>query len=64
MFLQVSVILFTGGGARSRRGVTGPGEGQFLGGSGPRGGVWWRLPRTATAAGSMHSTGMHSYFQM
>ena len=37
MFLQVSVILFTGGV---------PGE--------------YPLPRTATAAGSTHPTGMHS----
>ena len=29
------------------------------GGSGP-GGAWWRPPRTATAAGGRHPTGMHS----
>ena len=28
--------------------------------SGPRGGAWWRPPRTATAAGGTHPTGMHS----
>ena len=26
----------------------------------PGGGVWWRPPRTATAAGGTHPTGMHS----
>ena len=25
-----------------------------------QGGVWWRPPRTATAVGGMHPTGMHS----
>ena len=32
-----------------------------LGGSGP-GGAWWRPPETATAAGGMHPTGMHSCY--
>ena len=27
---------------------------------GPWGGAWWRPPGTATAAGGMHPTGMHS----
>ena len=27
-----------------------------------RGGAWWRPPRTATAAGGTHPTGMHSCF--
>ena len=42
MFLQVSVMLFTGG-------VLGPGR---VPGGDP--------PRTATAAGGTHHTGMHS----
>ena len=42
------------------RGVPGP-----AGVPGPRGawswrGAWWGPPRTATAAGGMHPTGMHS----
>ena len=43
------------------RGVPAPGR------SGPgvpaRGGAWWRPPRTATAAGGTHPTGMHSCFK-
>ena len=65
MFIQVSVILFTGGclvlGVPGPRGCLVPG-GQ---GSGPRGvsgrgGAWWRPPRTATTADGTHPTGMHS----
>ena len=33
------------------------------GGLWSQGGAWWRPPRTATATGSMHPTGMHSCFQ-
>ena len=70
MFLQVSVILFTGGvpgrggsapreGLLQGRGV--PGQGGLLrGGCLVRGGAWWRPPPTATAAGGTHPTGMHS----
>ena len=36
--------------------------GLLLGGSAPKGGVWWRPPRTATAVGGTHPTGMHSCF--
>ena len=50
------VCLSTGVGAWSR-GVPGPGGGV----PGP-GGAWWRPPRTATAAGGTHPTGMHSCF--
>ena len=32
----------------------------FRGVHGPGGGVWWRSPSTATAAGGTHPTGMHS----
>ena len=76
IFSQVSVILLIGGvwrlvpgGASSWGGVSGPG-GSLLGGSAPggcllqgvcSGGVPGGDPRgTATAAGGMHSTGMHS----
>ena len=31
-------------------------------GSGPGGDTWWRPPRTATAAGGTHPTGMHSCY--
>ena len=59
MFLQVSVILFTGGawswGVWSR-GCAFPGGGV----SGPGRGAYWRPPTTATAAGGTHPTGMHS----
>ena len=52
MFLQVSVILFTRGAAWSRWvlvwGLPGPG------------GAGGEPTRTATAAGGMHYTGMHS----
>ena len=56
MFLQLSVILFTGGvpglgGGVWSRGVPAPGW---------QGCVWWRPPRTATAAAGMHPTEMHS----
>ena len=30
------------------------------GGACSQGGAWWRLPQTATAAGSTHPTGIHS----
>ena len=49
MFLQVSVILFTGEGVPCPEG------------SGP-GGCLVETPRTATAAGGTHPTGMHSCF--
>ena len=56
MFLQVSVILFTGGEVPAPRGGSGPGgvpapwsEGCLV-----------ETPRTATAAGRTHPTGMHS----
>ena len=61
------MILLTGGGCVSAPQGGGPG-----GVSGPRGdwswggvcsgvgGAWWRPPGTATAAGGMHPTGMHS----
>ena len=54
MFLQVSVILFIWGGV--------PGLGGCLvrGVPGPGGVPGVDLPRTATAAGGMHPTGMHS----
>ena len=64
------MILLTGGG------VSGPKGGCLVqGGAAPRGGVcsrgmsapggaWWRLPRTATAAGGTHPTGMHSYLYL
>ena len=68
MFLQMSMILFTGG-------CLAPGGAWFRGGlvlgdacsggaccrgvPGP-GGAWWSPPRTATAAGGTHPTGMHS----
>ena len=35
------------------------GDACFQGGLVP-GGAWWRPPLTATAAGGMHPTGMHS----
>ena len=67
MFLQVSLILFTGGRACSG-GVPAPGGVWSWGVSGP-GGVpapggpgGEPLPPTATAAGGTHPTGMHSYF--
>ena len=72
MFLQVSVILFTGGflvpwggvpapgGCLVLEGVSGPGRRV----PGPGGclllGGLVDTPRTATAAGRMHPTGMHS----
>ena len=43
------MCLSTGGG------VSGPGGGVWLGGV-----AWWRPPRTATAAGGTHPTGVHS----
>ena len=52
------------GGVWSRGGVPGPGvcvHGPWGGGvPGPWGGGWWRPPKTATAAGGTHPTGMHS----
>ena len=36
--------------------------GLLRGGGGGIGGAWWRPPGTATAAGGMHPTGMHSCF--
>ena len=48
------------------RGVPGPGGCLVPGGAWSQGGLvwgvgaWWRPPRTATAAGSKHHTGMHS----
>ena len=52
------VCLSTGGDVWSPRclvpGVPGPG-----GGTWSRGDAWWRPPRTATAAGGTHPTGMH-----
>ena len=56
MFLQVSVILFTGGGAWSG-GVSAPKRGCLVPGGGVPGGD---PPPTATAAGGTHPTGMHS----
>ena len=76
MFLQLSVILFTGGACS--QGVPAPGGwgGLVLGGGG--GALVWGVPapggrvpgtvgvpsedppRTATAAGGTHPTGMHS----
>ena len=62
MFLQVSVILSTGGSAPG--GVPGPGGGLVPG----SGGVCsWGVPGgdppgTVTAAGGTHPTGMHSCF--
>ena len=61
MFLQVSVILFTGGevpawGGCLSRGVPGPG-----GLPGP-GGCLVETPPTATSVGGTHPTGMHSCF--
>ena len=58
MFLQVSVILFTGGCLLPERvpapgGVPGPGGCLVLGGL-------VEIPGTATAAGGTHPTGMHS----
>ena len=41
------------------RGGLWSGGGVWSGGSG-LGGAWWRPPAMATAAGSMHPTGMHS----
>ena len=42
-------------------GVPGPGGSASRGGSGPGGGgAWWRPPRTVTAVGGTHPTGMHS----
>ena len=38
----------------SASGGPGPGGGMV------RGGAWWRPPRTATAAGGTHPTGMYS----
>ena len=54
-----------GGGLVPGRWVPGPGvpgpEGVHgLGGAWSQGGAWWRPPRTATAAGGTHPTGMHS----
>ena len=64
MFLQVSVILFTGVGCLVR-GWVGclvpegmPGLGEVC--SGVEGGAWWKPPRTAIAAGGTHPTGMNS----
>ena len=59
MFLQVSVILFTGGGAWSGGGACSQGGGV----PGP-GRCLVETPRMATAAGSTHPTGMHSCFVM
>ena len=64
MSLQVSVILFTGGGVPAPGEEPGPrgvwsGGVPDPGGSG-RGGDAWRLPWTATAVGGTYPTGMHS----
>ena len=74
MFLQVSVILFTGGGV-GPGGGPGPGGrgawsqgGLVWGGSGPgavpapRGVPGGDPPPMATAAGGTHPTGMHSCY--
>ena len=67
MFLQVSVILFTEEGVPGLGGICswgGPGPGvSASGGVSAPGGAWWRPPRTATAAGSTHPTGMHSCYK-
>ena len=56
IFSQASVILLTGG---SAPGGVSSGGSLVLGGY-----AWWRpLPRTATAAGGTHPTGMHSCFK-
>ena len=62
IFLHLSVILFTGGGACSG-GYLLPGGVPAPGGMpAPGVGAWWRPPQTATAAGGTHPTGMHSCF--
>ena len=48
------------GGCFLPEGLPPPGGGASSGGCFLRGGAWWRLPGTATAAGGMHPTGMHS----
>ena len=48
------------GGACSGGGVWSQGGACSVGGACSMGGAWWRPPRTATAAGSTHPTGMHS----
>ena len=60
MFLQVSVILFTGGaGPRGSLAWGEPGPGGYLVPGGR--GAWWRPPpQMATAARGTHPTGMHS----
>ena len=58
MFLQVSVILFTGGGCLAPGG-SGPGGVPGPGRSGP-GGCLVEIPRTSSAAGGTYPTGMHS----
>ena len=78
IFLQASAILSWGGacsgGGSALVGVPVPGGVPALGGDllwgvpgpkggpGPEGGAWWRPPRTSTAAGSKHPTGMHYCF--
>ena len=62
--------LVLGGAVPGPRGCLVPGGGLVLGGcllpgspapgSLVQGGAWWRPPRTATAAGGTHPTGMHS----
>ena len=71
IFSQVSVILSTGGGGRGMwhpsmpcsRGVSDPGGVAWSGGSAP-GGYLVETPRTATAAGGTHPTGMYSCLQI
>ena len=49
------------GGVPGPGGMPGPwGSAWSLGGCLVPGSVWWRPPRTATAAGGTHPTGMHS----
>ena len=55
--LHLSVILSMGGAWSGE--VCSQGDAWSRGVPGPRG-VWWRPPQTATAAGGMHPTGMHS----
>ena len=77
MFLHVCVILFTGGvlsqhalqqisvGGAWSRGGSAPRGCLVPGGvCSRRGGAWQRLPRTATAAGGTHPTGMHSCYHL
>ena len=56
-----SALGVPGWGVCSRREVPGPG-GLLSGVCSWGGDAWWRPPRTATAAGGTHPTGMHSCF--